>query len=169
MWQYRGQVRPAFAEEPGPGQESVWDYPRPPRLVADPRHVVVSAGERALADSRAALRLLETASPPTFYLPVADVNMHELAVVPGSSVCEWKGAARYFALRDGNGTPVAFDYPHPAAAFISLSGHICFYPGRVACLVDAERVRPQDGGFYAGWITDDVVGPFKGAPGTSNW
>jgi uncharacterized protein (DUF427 family) len=171
MRQYRGQMRPDFAEAPGPGQESVWDYPRPPRIERVSRHVQVRHGAQLLADSTRACRVLETASPPTFYLPADDVNMQLLRAAPGRSYCEWKGEASYFALADGgaNGQPVAWTYTTPTPAFSALAGWLSFYPGRVACLVDGEVVRAQPGGFYAGWITDDVVGPFKGGPGTGHW
>ena len=169
-WKYRGQERPPFAQEPGPGQESVWDYPRPPRVDPDDRRVLVRSTDMLLADSRRALRVLETASPPTFYVPEEDVDLDRLAPVHGSSLCEWKGAARYWGLRDAPALgAVAWSYPHPGARFAALRAHFAFYPGRVACYVDDERVRPQDGGFYGGWVTDELVGPFKGAPGTGHW
>lgn len=118
MWQYRGQQRPPFAERPGPGQESVWDYPRPPMLAAEPRRVVVRAGDLFLADSVRALRVLETASPPTVYVPAEDVDLARLVVAPGRSRCEWKGGARYWALRgDATATAVAWEYRAPSAAF----------------------------------------------------
>ena len=169
-WRWRGQGRPPFAVEPGPGQESVWDYPRPPRIEPDTRRVVVTDTDGSvIADTPAALRVLETASPPTFYLPAADVDTTALVQAPGSSFCEWKGRARYWALRDHPGRPVAWDYPAPTGAFAPIRGHFAFYPSRVACTVDGERVRAQAGDFYGGWITDEVVGPFKGDPGTGGW
>ncbi len=171
MWDFYGQKRPDFAVPPAAGKESVWDYPRPPRLVADTRHVEVWNGEQRLADTRRAWRLLETASPPTFYLPVEDVAMGFLRTVPGSSYCEWKGSASYFALADGGvqDQAVAWSYPRPSAAFAGLAGWLSFYPGRVLCRVAGNVVRPQPGGFYGGWITDEIVGPFKGEPGTGHW
>lgn len=170
MWEHRGQKRPPFAEAPRPGQESVWDYPRPPALVPDTRRVVVRAGERVIADSTCALRVLETASPPTFYLPAADVDRAALVPAAGRSFCEWKGEARYWAIEgDAEGTPVGWDYPQPTAAMAAIAGCFAFYPARVQCSVDGERVRPQRSEFYGGWITDEIVGPFKGEPGTSGW
>jgi uncharacterized protein (DUF427 family) len=171
MWTWCGQCRPPFADPVAPGQESVWDYPRPPRLQADPRRVVVCDGERVVADSRAALRLLETASPPTFYLPAADLDRECLLPDDDArSTCEWKGAARYFTLRaDARRGVVAWEYPQPAPAYAGLAAHAAFYPGRIACFVDGERVRPQPGGFYGGWITSELAGPFKGEPGTGHW
>ncbi len=168
MWSYTGGGRPPFAVAPDPGQESVWDYPRPPRIVADARRVVVRAGERLLADTVRAHRVLETASPPTFYLPPEDVAMTHLVPVAQRTRCEWKGTARYFALA-GCDEAVAWCYPAPTDAFASLAGHVAFYPGRVACTVDGQPVRSQPGGFYGGWITDEIVGPWKGEPGTGGW
>lgn len=170
MWEYRGQHRPPFAETPREGHESVWDYPRPPRVVPDERRVVVKKNDRVLADTVLSLRVLETASPPTFYLPSTDVDLDLLTPAGGHSVCEWKGAARYWALRDATGEdPVAWDYPRPSQDFAVLADHMAFYPGRVECYVDGERVRPQPGRFYGGWVTDEIAGPFKGAPGSAHW
>lgn len=168
MWEFTGTKRPDFAEEPGVGQESVWDYPRPPALVPSTRHVLVKAGDTLLADTILAMRVLETASPPTYYIPVEDVNMGALAMVPGSSFCEWKGAARYWGLA-GGGDAIAWSYPEPSERFREIRDALAFYPGRVACFVDGERVRPQPGHFYGGWVTDDIVGPVKGEPGTGHW
>ncbi len=167
-WQYDGSLRPPFAEPPGPGCESVWDYPRPPRLAADTRLVEVRDGERLLVSTRRAVRVLETASPPTFYLPPEDLMPGLLVPAPGSSYCEWKGRARYWALVDG-GEPVAWTYDKPTPAFAAIRGWLSFYPARVACHVDGERVRPQPGGFYGGWLTSEIVGPVKGEPGTGHW
>jgi uncharacterized protein (DUF427 family) len=147
-WRWRGAERPPFAIAPGVGEESVWDYPRPPIVVEDARH---------------ALRVLETASPPTFYLPAADVRRDRLIATPGASRCEWKGEASYWSL---NGEPVAWSYPDPLPSFAALCDHFGFYPQRLACAVDGERVMPQAGGFYAGWITHEIVGPWKGESGT---
>jgi uncharacterized protein (DUF427 family) len=168
-WQQRGATRPEHADEPGPGQESVWDYPRPPRIEADEREVLVRS-DSELARTRTALRVLETASPPTFYLPPDCVQWDRLAPAEGSSRCEWKGEARYWRLAEqAEGEPVAWSYAEPFPEYAALRDHLAFYPGRVACFVDGERVRPQPGGFYGGWITDEVVGPFKGEPGTGDW
>ena len=171
MWEYRGQKRPPFALEPGPGQESVWDYPRPPALQPDGRHVEVRFGDVILADSRRTQRVLETASPPTFYIPSEDVHIELLTPSAGTSFCEWKGAARYWGLKieGSSGEAVGWSYPQPTAPFAPIAGYFSFYPARVECYVDEERVRPQEGGFYGGWVTRAIVGPFKGAPGTSSW
>jgi uncharacterized protein (DUF427 family) len=169
MWAYRGQQRPDFAIEPMAGQESVWDYPRPPVARACHRLVEVRQGETLIARTSRSFRLLETASPPAFYLPPSDVDWDHLLPTTGSSVCEWKGAARYWALEHDPDMPVAWDYPRPRARFDMLRNYVSFYPGRICCLVDGERVEPQPGRFYGGWITADVVGPFKGEPGTGHW
>ncbi len=171
LWQHRGQHRPEFATRPGPGQESVWDYPRPPRLVQDRRLVEVQVGESLVARSTRAVRILETASPPTFYLPREDVCLDLLMPTGGRSFCEWKGQARYFDVHGNDGLieQAAWSYEQPFDAFAAIAGHISFYPGRVGCYVDGERVRPQAGGFYGGWVTNDIVGPFKGEPGTGSW
>ena len=168
MWSFRGQQRPDFAVEPGPGQESVWDYPRPPTLVATDRRVQVSAGDVLVADTRRAMRVLETASPPTYYLPPEDVDFSHLTDAPGSSFCEWKGRANYYALATG-GAVVGWQYREPSAAFAAIAGYLSFYPAKLLCTVDGEKVRPQPGDFYGGWITDEVTGPFQGEPGTGHW
>jgi len=170
-WRFRGQQRPDFAIGPGPGQESVWDYPRPPAILSESRLVEVHAGPRNLASSSRAVRVCETGSPPTLYLPPEDIAMDMLLMSPTRSFCEWKGQARYYRLRDaeGAGSDVAWCYPEPLAGFEPYAGWLCFYPGRVACSLGGESVRPQAGDYYGGWITSDVVGPFKGEPGTAHW
>lgn len=169
-WTNTGAARPAFAVEPGPGQESVWDYPRPPAFVPDTRlvQVTTSAGE-PIAETSNALRVLETSQAPAFYLPPESIVDGALVAATGSrSVCEWKGEADYVALA-GTSEPVGWRYLQPFPEFAEWAGWISFYPGRVVCRVDGEIARPMAGGFYGGWITDDVVGPFKGEPGTSDW
>ena len=168
-WRYTGASRPDFAEEPGPGQESVWDYPRPPAVVTDHRPVEVRRGDDLIASTTGAVRVLETAGAPTFYLPPDDVDWSHLTHVPGESMCEWKGSARYWALADHPGPPVAWAYPDPFAEYAELAGWPSFYVSRLTCTVDGERVRPQPGGFYGGWLTDEIVGPIKGNPGTESW
>lgn len=170
-WQYRGRARPDFAVAPGPGEESVWDYPRPPRIALDPRRVEVRSGRLEIACSERALRVLETGSPPTFYLPLADVRGGVLEPAAGASECEWKGTAAYWSLSapHADAAPVAWSYPSPLVDFDALSDHLAFYPGRVECRVAGERVRPQAGGFYGGWVTAEITGPWKGEPGTESW
>jgi uncharacterized protein (DUF427 family) len=170
-WMLRGQARPAAAVEPGPGQESVWDYPRPPVIVADTRLVQVRLNDVLVAETRAARRVLETASPPTFYLPPDSVQCDCLRPDPGSSFCEWKGHARYYSVCTASQRVhhAAWSYPAPFDEFAAITNYLAFYPGRLECYVDGERVRAQAGGFYGGWITAEIAGPFKGEPGTSGW
>jgi uncharacterized protein (DUF427 family) len=170
-WAWRGQARPAFAQEPGPGQVSVWDFPRPPRLVRDPREVVVRWGAREVVRTRGAVLVLETAHPPTWYLPWADVDRRWLQAAPGSSYCEWKGPARYWSLVDGpeHLDGGAWSYPAPLPGAEVLAECVAFYASPLLCTVNGARVRPQPGGFYGGWITPELVGPFKGDVGSSGW
>lgn len=170
MWKHRGQQRPPFAEEPGPGQESVWDYPRPPVLAPERRAVEVLASDRRLAYSENALRVLETASPPTVYVPPEAVVSALLRPVPGQSFCEWKGQAQYWGLAgDDTLQAIGWSYPDPSPDFAEIRGWLSFYPGRVVCLLNGERVRPQGGNFYGGWVTDDIAGPWKGSPDSGGW
>ncbi len=148
--------------------ESVWDYPRPPRLEPTPRRLHIVHGA-VLADTVRALRILETSHPPVYYIPQSDIAMDRLRPSQRrGSFCEWKGAAVYWSLP---GVPdVAWSYPKPAPAYLALKDHLAFYASRVdECTVDGERVEPQPGDFYGGWITSDLLGPFKGAPGTMGW
>jgi uncharacterized protein (DUF427 family) len=171
QWRWDGHERPPFAQIPGPGQSSVWDFPRPPRLAPDTREVVIRWGAIEVARTRSAIRVLETAHPPSFYIPWDDVTRRLLQPAAGSSVCEWKGPAAYWTLIDGERRlpNVAWSYPHPLAGAAALAGCIAFYPRDLDCRVDGEPVLPQPGGFYGGWITPELVGPFKGEPGTSGW
>ena len=170
MWQYRGKKRPDFAAVPKPGQESVWDYPRPPELAPDGRLVEVYDGDQLIASSSRTYRVLETASPPSFYIPPQDVDLNLLSSAPGSSVCEWKGVAKYWALSSNSKVGVVgWSYPAPKPAFEQIRGYIALFPAVMACYVSGERVRPQPGQFYGGWITGEIVGPFKGEPGTEHW
>jgi len=158
--------------EPGPGQESVWDYPRPPRLERSSREVVVVLGGVEVCRTRRAWRVLETSHPPAWYLPVQDWLPGSLLPAAGSSYCEWKGVASYLDVVGGDRreAAAAWTYPDPVKAYAELRDAVSVYPARMdRCTVDGERVRPQEGGFYGGWVTDDVVGPFKGAPGTLGW
>jgi uncharacterized protein (DUF427 family) len=170
MWQYTGQQRPDFAVVPKSGQESVWDYPRPPKLVRDVRQIEVRYGFQVVAASSRTYRVLETASPPAFYIPPRDINRELLSLAPGSSVCEWKGRATYWMLTFAPqlGT-VGWSYPAPEPAFEKIRDYVSFYPAVLNCSVAGEKVRAQPGQFYGGWITNEIVGPFKGAPGTAHW
>ena len=171
QWIHRGSERPAWAIAPREGQESVWDYPRPPHLDADSRLVRVIHQGVLLAESRQAVRVLETASPPTFYLPPDDVRTDLLERARGASICEWKGSATYWSLRvnDPLRANVAWSYENPFPDFTPIRGYLSFYPSKLECYVEGERVKPQPGDFYGGWITSEIVGPFKGDPGTGGW
>ncbi|MGR8947012.1 MAG: DUF427 domain-containing protein [Gammaproteobacteria bacterium] len=174
MWKYTGKFRPSFAESPKAGQESVWDYPRPPALKTDSRRVKVFYGKVLLAESHSCLRVLETAGAPTFYIPPEDVNSAYLKNIDQHSFCEWKGIATYCCLDEGSLTikrliPCGWQYTNPTNAFVPIKDHYSFYPARVDCFVNEEQVRPQAGDFYGGWITSEIVGPIKGGPGTEGW
>ena len=171
MWRYRGDELPPFALPAGPGQESVWRYPRPPRIELDRREVVVRLGDVEIARTRAALRVLETASPPTWYLPWADLRPAHLVRCGGSSMCEWKGRAGYWSVLAAGQRleAVAWSYETPLPGFEAIRGYLGFYPQELECSVDGVGVRPQPGRFYGGWVTPELVGPFKGEPGSSGW
>ena len=158
-------MRPPRRIEPGPGQESVWDYPRPPRVDQPSQLVVVTFAGVEIARTTSPVRVLETSHPPTYYLPRADVDMTHLRPARGSSMCEWKGGASYFDLVVGDrvSPQAAWTYDAPSPAFGALAGHLAFYPQRVdGATVDGEPVRSVQGDFYGGWVTDRIVGPFKG-------
>ncbi len=155
-----------------PGQESVWSYPRPPIVVPSTRHVQVRFGGNVVCETRRALRLLETSHPPTWYLPRADFVAGSLRDAQGTSFCEWKGDASYLDVVAGThvASRSAWTYRKPTAPFAILVDHVALYAAAMdGCFVDGQRVRPQPGGFYGGWITDDVAGPFKGIPGSMGW
>lgn len=174
----------------------MWDYPRPPALEPSSRRVVVRVGSTVIADSNAAWRVMETSHPPTWYIPRADISERHLRrSAARSSVCEWKGAATYWdvlaegsvdesAVNEGsvNGDvdedpagdrtlyrAAGWSYQTPTPRFVPITGYLSFMPGQLDCFIDGERVQPQAGGFYGGWITADVVGPFKGEPGSWGW
>lgn len=158
--------------EPGPGQESVWDYPRPPRVEDSGKHIRVIFAGVVMAATRRAKRVLETSHPPVYYIPPEDIRMEYLEQTTRTSWCEWKGRASYYSITvDGRrATNAAWYYPEPEKAYSAIRNHVAFYPQQMdACYVDGERVQPQPGGFYGGWITCDVVGPFKGGLGTTGW
>lgn len=172
MWNFKGHQRPAFATVPGPGQESVWDYPRPPRLEPTSRHIQVIFNSVTIADTQRALRVLETSHPPVYYIPPEDIQMEYLIPSNRTSFCEWKGAAGYYSVQVGDrrAQNSAWYYPNPIDPYKALKDYVAFYPQHMdACYVDGERVQPQPGRFYGGWITSDIVGPFKGEPGSQGW
>ncbi|HSP76692.1 MAG TPA: DUF427 domain-containing protein [Cryobacterium sp.] len=157
---------------PGPGQESVWDYPRPPRVEQSSDRVIVTLGGLVIVDTADAVRVLETSHPPVYYLPRSAFLAGSLEPAPGRSYCEYKGEASYLSvLAPGRGEVAAgWYYPSPTPGFEALAGRVALYPGRMDLItVNGEQVLPQPGDFYGGWITSRVVGPFKGAPGSLGW
>ena len=158
--------------EPGPGQESVWDYPRPPRIEDVDRKVKVVFGGVTLAYTTSAKRVLETSHPPVYYIPQDDIKMKHLKPSAGGSFCEWKGRANYYQAVTGERkeSRAAWFYPDPTPPFADLRDYVAFYPSKMdGCWVRGEKVEAQQGDFYGGWITPDIVGPFKGGPGTWGW
>lgn len=158
--------------QPGPGQESVWDYPRPPRLEDSTKHIRVVFNGVIVADTQRAKRVLETSHPPVYYIPPEDLKAAHLLPSSRSSFCEWKGQASYYTVAVGGrqAQSAAWSYHAPSRAFAAIKDYIAFYPSRMdACDIDGELVRSQPGDFYGGWITSDIVGPFKGEPGTDGW
>ncbi len=151
---------------------SVWSYPRPPRLEPEPRRLRVRFAGQLIAETRRGFRVLETSHPPNYYFPVDDVGADVLDRSARTSFCEFKGQAHYCAVRarDRVAPDAAWGYDHPSAGYEALAGTVAFYAGAMdACLVDDELVVEQPGGFYGGWITRDVAGPFKGGPGSGGW
>lgn len=157
---------------PGPGQESVWDYPRPPRLEDSSKHIQIFFNGVAIADTHRAKRVLETSHPPVYYIPPEDIQAEYFTPTARHTFCEWKGQASYYTITVGDQTAeqAAWFYPQPTDRFADLKDYVAVYPSRMeACYVDGEKVQAQPGDFYGGWITSDVVGPFKGGSGTWGW
>lgn len=153
-------------------RESVWDYPRPPRVEPVAERLRVLFAGVTIADSTHGWRVLETSHPPVYYLPPDDVRMDLLQPAPGHSFCEFKGRAAYWTVVVGErrAPSAAWSYRDPTPPFAAIADHLAFYASRVdACFVGEERVTPQEGDFYGGWITSRIVGPFKGGPGTAGW
>ena len=158
--------------EPGLGQESVWDYPRPPRVEASTRHIQVIFSGLILADTRRAVRVLETSQAPAYYIPPEDVLQSCLSQSEQVTLCEWKGRANYLdvVVGDRRAANAVWTYHEPLAGYELIRDYLALYPQLMdQCLVDGEVATPMPGGFYGGWVTRDVVGPFKGAPGTQGW
>ncbi|MET0812209.1 MAG: DUF427 domain-containing protein [Microbacterium sp.] len=159
-------------ERPAPGQESVWDYPRPPHVERVSKRVRVVLGGTEIVDTQDVVRVLETSHPPVYYLPIDAFAAGALVPGEGASFCEYKGGARYFDVHGGGQSRprAGWTYPHPSPGFDVLEGRVAVYPGEMdRCTVDGVEVQPQPGGFYGGWITPEIVGPFKGGPGTHGW
>lgn len=164
--------RPDRIAEPGPGQESVWDYPRPPRVEPVPELVRVVFGGTTVAETRKALRVLETAGAPVYYIPPADVRTELLTPTAKRTLCEWKGTARYYTVTVGerSAADAAWSYPQPTPGYEAIAGHYGFYAQKMdECYVGDDKASPQPGAFYGGWVTPNVVGPFKGEPGSEGW
>jgi uncharacterized protein (DUF427 family) len=171
-WRSFPRERPPQIETPGPGQESVWDYPRPPRLEPAGGHIRVLFGGGVIAETGRALRVLETSGPPVYYLPPEDTRIEYLEPAANSALCEWKGLSQYWSVQVGDRLVenAAWSYPDPWEGFEAIKDAIAFNAARMdACYVDEHLVTPQPGGYYGGWITPDITGPFKGAPGTERW
>jgi len=171
-WRWVGSERPSFALPTGPGEESVWDYPRPPRVERVSKRVRVELAGEVVADSTRAQRVVETAAPPVYYIPPEDVRTELLRPELGSSFCEWKGDASYFSLAslDEPVERAAWCYRDPEPGYAAIGGHLAFRAvPALACFVGAARAAPQPGDYYGGWITPGIVGPFKGDPGTEAW
>jgi uncharacterized protein (DUF427 family) len=170
---FAGRVpRGVVPELPGPGQESVWDYPRPPRVEAVPERVRVVVGGVTVADTLRAVRVLETSHPPVYYVPREDIVAAAIRPSPGESVCEWKGRASYWGLEVAGRhlDRVAWSYEDPLPGFEGIRGHLAFYASRVDdAWVGDERATPQPGGFYGGWVTSAITGPIKGEDGSWGW
>jgi uncharacterized protein (DUF427 family) len=159
---------------PGPGQESVWEYPRPPRAELSREHVLIRFDGHVICDTKRSIRVLETSHPPSYYLPIGDFERKVLVPAGAFSDCEWKGRANYFDIRystDGRvASRSAWGYAAPLPGFESLRGHVAVYAAAMdEVTVDGEPVEAQPGSFYGGWITSRVVGPFKGAAGSTDW
>ncbi|AXT51292.1 DUF427 domain-containing protein [Aquimarina sp. BL5] len=169
-WNNTGKERPPFAIEPKKGQRSVWDFPRPPIIEKIDKQITVNCQGKKIVDSHNSLAVLETASPPTYYIPKSDIEINKLVKILGkTSLCEWKGNAIYWTLKALIDQPIAWSYPNPFSEFSALKDHIAFYPQHLECYIDGKQVEAQASKFYAGWITPDLVGPFKGEMGTEHW
>ncbi len=175
---YRNKARqrppPDQIVKPGPDQESVWDYPRPPRVERVTKPGLVMFNGHVMASSTRLLKVMETASPPTYYFPPDDVDLSRLIRSGRSSFCEWKGEASYWrvSVEGERAENVAWSYQNPlddAGDCALLRGYFAFYPHVVDCKLGDDEVYPQQGSYYGGWITPNITGPFKGAPDTKGW
>lgn len=171
-WRNIPRDRPADIVVPGPDQESVWDYPRPPAVQVVEARLRVDYAGVALADTTSGLRVIETSSPPVYYFPPGDVRTDFLSQMIHTTFCEWKGVAAYWnvVIRGRRQEAIGWSYETPDEGYEQLKGYFAFYPNLVdACYVGIQRVIPQPGDYYGGWVTPNIVGPFKGAPGTERW
>ena len=157
--------------EPGPHQESVWDYPRPPRVEKTTKTLKVVFNGKVIAETTNGYRVLETSHPPAYYIPQADIQMQYLKQAPIIPFASSRAASyRTIKVEDKVAPNAAWSYKNPSRGFEAIQDHICFYASQMdACYVDGELVIAQEGDFYGGWITSDIVGPFKGGAGTRGW
>lgn len=158
--------------KPKAGQESVWDYPRPPRIEPFDGHIRIIFNDQIILDTNAAYRILETSHPPTYYLPMGDFKSGVLKPTVGGSFCEYKGMARYFSIvmHSKIANRAAWGYPDVKGTYVALKNCVAVYAQLMdACYVNDEKAKAQDGGFYGGWVTSNIVGPFKGGEGTWGW
>ena len=152
--------------------ESVWDYPRPPRMEASPKRIQIIFNGETIADSKSTFRILETSHPPVYYIPPKEFRTEYLSRATRMSYCEWKGQASYYDLtvKDRKEQAVVWYYPSPPQSYAMVKDYLAVYPSRMdRCLVDGEEVVAQEGDFYGGWITSEIKGPFKGGAGTMGW
>ncbi|KAM3100458.1 DUF427 domain-containing protein [Phormidesmis sp. 146-12] len=160
------------AISPQPGQESVWSYPRPPRLEPTSKQIQIIFNGEVIAETQRAFRVLETSHPPVYYIPLEDIRPQYLRPSTRSTFCEWKGAGSYYSVvvGDKSAIDVGWYYASPTPDFAAIKDYVAFYAAPMdACYVDGEKVTPQPGSFYGGWITSDIVGPFKGEPDSWGW
>jgi uncharacterized protein (DUF427 family) len=172
LWLSHKELRILKKRSGSSASESVWDYPRPPRLESSHKRIRVIFNKTVIADSQESLRVLETSHPPVYYIPPKDVRTDCLSASSRATLCEFKGVAHYWNLRvqDREVADAAWTYPSPRNPYEAIRGYFAFYPGLMdTCYVDDEKVRVQSGGFYGGWITADILGPFKGEKGTERW
>ena len=166
-WQYTGQARPEFAQTPEDHQESVWDYPRPPVIVPVNEVLRVFNGRQLIAQTERGVKVQETAGAPTYYFPPADVDSNLVSYGEMASICEWKGVAQHISV--GDIEQAGWRYVRMFSEFIELFEWPSFYPNRLLCFVGKQKVEPQPGGYYGGWVTDNLVGPIKGDPDSGDW
>lgn len=170
MWKYYGRSRPTFAEKTTGDEESVWDYPRPPKIERVFVDIIVKIDEIIISQSPEAFKVSETASPPTYYIKAENVSIANFVKHGGSSYCEWKGVATHWKLKSKSAVGVVgWSYDNPNEPYHYLKDCFAFYPAKLNCFLENERVRPQPGKFYGGWVTNNIKGPVKGAAGTEGW
>lgn len=157
--------------EAGPEEESVWDYPRPPALEQTDKTLRVEFNNIIIAETHCGMRVLETSQAPAYYFPPQDIQIEYLEKIGQTTFCEWKGQACYYdvLVKEQRVQRAAWYYPDPTKRFKPITNYIAFYPNKLDCYVDGEKAKPNEGGFYGGWITSDIVGPFKGGSGTAGW